>query len=96
MRWRSSRCPSLGCSALGAEQERMDEEWNDLSQIVLPPLGSDLTPYISREVMYMVVWGVEPMVYMRRSLGGSYSGALWTMAMSWSQRSLGHHPATLF
>ena len=39
---------SLGCSALVAEQEQMDEEWNDLSGIVLPPLGFDLTPYISR------------------------------------------------
>ena len=30
--------PSLGCSALGAEQEQMDgEEWNDLSRIILPP-----------------------------------------------------------
>ena len=68
MQWRSSRCPSLGCSALDAEQERMDEEWNDLSGIILPPLGSDLTPYISRLVGYMAVWrGVEPMVYMRQS-----------------------------
>jgi hypothetical protein len=49
MRWRSSRCPFLGCSALGAEEEQMDgEEWNDLSRIVLSPLGSDLTPYILR------------------------------------------------
>jgi hypothetical protein len=37
----------------------------------------------------MVVWGDEPMVYMRRSLGGSCSGTLWTMAVSWSQKSLG-------
>jgi hypothetical protein len=29
-------CPSLGCSALGAEQEWIGEEWNDLFQIVLP------------------------------------------------------------
>jgi hypothetical protein len=45
VRWRSSRCPSLSCSALGAEQERIGEEWNDLSQIPLlpPPLGSDLS-----------------------------------------------------
>jgi hypothetical protein len=29
--------PSLGCSALGAEQERMDgQEWNVLSGIILP------------------------------------------------------------
>jgi hypothetical protein len=26
----------------------------------------------------MVVWEVEPMVYMCQSLGGSCSGALWT------------------
>jgi len=38
---------SLGCSALGAEQEQIDEECNDLSRIVLPLLGSDLTHYIS-------------------------------------------------
>jgi hypothetical protein len=25
-----------GCSALGAEHEQIDEEWNDLSGIVLP------------------------------------------------------------
>ena len=41
--------PSLGCSTPGAEQEQMDgEEWNYLSGIILPPLGSDLIPYISR------------------------------------------------
>jgi len=38
----------LGCSALGAEQERINEQWNDLSRINLLPLGSDLIPYISR------------------------------------------------
>ena len=31
-------CPSLGSSALGAEQERIDEEWNDMSGIILSPL----------------------------------------------------------
>ena len=37
MQWRSSQCPSLGCPALGAKQERMDpEEWNNLSRIILP------------------------------------------------------------
>jgi hypothetical protein len=30
--WRSSRCPSMGCLALGAEQRPRDGvEWNDLS-----------------------------------------------------------------
>jgi hypothetical protein len=49
MRWRSSRCPCLGCSALGVEQEQIGKEWNDLSWIVLlPPLRSDLIPYIPR------------------------------------------------
>jgi hypothetical protein len=49
MRWRSSRCLSLGCSTLGAKQESMvGEEWNDLSRIVLPLL--DLTlPLIYRD-----------------------------------------------
>jgi hypothetical protein len=36
------------------------------------------------------------MVYMHRSLGGSYSDALWTVAVSWSQRSLGRSPTALF
>ena len=44
----------------------------------------------------MAVWGEVSTVYMRWSLGGSCSGALWTMAVSWSRRSLGRHPATLF
>ena len=35
--------PLSGCSALRAEQERISEEWDDLSWIVLPPLGSDLS-----------------------------------------------------
>jgi hypothetical protein len=35
--------PSLGCSTLGAEQERISEEWNDLSWIILRSLGSDLS-----------------------------------------------------
>jgi hypothetical protein len=34
---------SLGCSTLGAEQEQVGEEWNDLFQILLPSLGSDLS-----------------------------------------------------
>jgi hypothetical protein len=29
-------------------QERIDEEWNDLFGIVLPPIGSNLTPYTLR------------------------------------------------
>jgi hypothetical protein len=33
--------PSLGCSALDAKLERIDQEWNDLSRINLPALGSD-------------------------------------------------------
>ena len=37
-----------GCPALGVEEERIDLGWNDLSRIVLPHLGSNLTPYISR------------------------------------------------
>jgi hypothetical protein len=49
MWWRSSRCLSLGCSALSAKQEQMvGEEWNDLSRIILPLL--DLTlPLIYRD-----------------------------------------------
>ena len=39
---------ALGCLALCAEQDRIDLGWNDLSRIILPPLGSNLTPYISR------------------------------------------------
>jgi hypothetical protein len=35
---RSSRCPSLGYSTLGAELERNGEDANDLNQIILPPL----------------------------------------------------------
>jgi len=35
-------CPSLSCSALGVEHERIDEEWNDLSRFVLP---SRIPPY---------------------------------------------------
>ena len=42
------------------------------------------------------VLGDEPMVYMRQSPGGSCNGALWTVAMSWSQRSLERRPAALF
>jgi hypothetical protein len=44
----------------------------------------------------MAVWGDESMVYIRWSLEGSCSGALWTMAVSWSQKSLGRRPAALF
>jgi hypothetical protein len=43
VQWRSSRCPSLGCFALGAKQKRIDEEWNDLSGIVLPLEDPTLT-----------------------------------------------------
>jgi hypothetical protein len=42
MWWRSSRCPSLGCSALDVELEWNGEDANDLRGIVLPHLGSDL------------------------------------------------------
>jgi hypothetical protein len=46
MQWRKgSRCPSLGCLALGAERRQM--EWNGVSsdQIgILPPLGLTLSP----------------------------------------------------
>jgi hypothetical protein len=41
--WRSSWCPSLGCSTLGAELEQNGEDANDLDRIVLPLLGSDLS-----------------------------------------------------
>jgi hypothetical protein len=44
----------------------------------------------------MAVWEMESTVYMHRSLRGSCSSALWIVAVSWSQRSLGRHPATLF
>ena len=41
--WRSTRCPSLGCLALDAEQRPKDGvEWNDLSWII-PPLGLTLS-----------------------------------------------------
>jgi len=41
--WRSSRCPSLGCLALDAEQRpRNGMEWNDLSSDDLP-LGLTLS-----------------------------------------------------
>jgi hypothetical protein len=39
---RSSRCPSLGCSTLGAKLEWNIMDANDLRGIVLPLLGSDL------------------------------------------------------
>jgi hypothetical protein len=70
-------------------------EWNVLGS----PFSlsrSDLIPYITRQVGYMAIWGDESMVYMHQSLGGSYSGALWTAAVSWSQRSLGRRPTALF
>jgi hypothetical protein len=35
-------------------------------------------------------------VYMHQSPRRSYSSALCTMVVSWSQRILGHHLATLF
>ena len=35
------------------------------------------------------------MVYICRCLGGSCSGVVWTVAMSWSQRSSGRRPAAL-
>jgi hypothetical protein len=47
VRWRSSQCPSLGCSALGAEPKRNNEDSIDLFGIVLPLLGFDL-PLVSR------------------------------------------------
>jgi hypothetical protein len=38
MRWRSSRCPSLGCLALDAEQRPKDGvEWTYLSSDDRPP-----------------------------------------------------------
>ena len=44
MRWRSSRCPSLGSLALGAERRSKDGvEWNDLSSDDHPPLGLTLS-----------------------------------------------------
>jgi hypothetical protein len=86
MRWRNSRCPSLGCSALGAELEWNGENSNDLSGIVLTLLGSNL-PLIFRGRSGTWLFGrVEPVVYMRRSSGGSYSGVVWTMAMLWSKK----------
>jgi len=86
---------SLGSPALDAGQEQM--EWNGMICLGSPsPFLSDLIPYITRYVGYMVVWGDESMVYMRWSLGGSCSGALWTMAVLWSRRSLRCCPAALF
>jgi hypothetical protein len=84
VRWRSSQCPSLGCSALGVELEWNGEDLNDMPRIVLLLLGSDL-PFIYRG--RSGTWwfgGVVPMVYMHQSPGGSCSGAVWTVAMLWS------------
>jgi len=70
------------------------------------PLRSDLIPYIPRLVGYMAVWrevsavymrlGEVSTVYMRRSPEGSCNGAMWTVAVLWSQRSLGRRLAALF
>lgn len=47
---RSSRCPSLGCSTLGAEHELIGEDSNEICLgslgIVLPLLEFDLPLYI--------------------------------------------------
>jgi hypothetical protein len=43
VRWRSSQCPSLGCSALGAEQERIDGMKNGMIYLGSPPCGSTLS-----------------------------------------------------
>jgi hypothetical protein len=103
VRWRSSRCPSLGCSALGTEHELNGEGSNDLSwnrptlsRIILPLLGSDLSLIYRGRSGTWQFGGVEPMVYMRRSLGGSCCSVMWTVAMLWSWRSSGHRPAALF
>jgi hypothetical protein len=96
MRWRGSRCPSLGCFALDAERELNGEDSNDMFRILLPPLRIQ-PPLIYRG--RSGTWrfgGAEPMVYMCQSLEGSCNGVVWTMAMSWSQRSSRRHPAALF
>jgi hypothetical protein len=74
VQWRSSRCPSFGCSTLGVEQEWINEEWNDLSAIVLPlwdptyPVYTEIDPtYPVYTEIDQVHGGLEvvPMVYMR-------------------------------
>ena len=95
IRWRGSRCPSMGSPALSARQEQM--EWNGMICLgSSSPSRSNLIPYITRYVGYMAVWVDESTVYMCQSPGGSCSGALWTMVVSRSQRSLGHLSAALF
>jgi hypothetical protein len=82
VRWRSSWCISLGCSALSSELEWNGEDLNGLCGIVLPLLRSDLPLYIEvgwvhgglGELCLWSTWG--------QSLGGSCSGAMWTVAMS--------------
>ena len=95
-RWRGSRCPSLGCSALGVELEWNGVDANDLSRIVLPLVGSDLSLIFRDRSGTWQFMGVEPMVYMRRSPGGSCSSALWIMVMSWSRTSPGRRSTALF
>ena len=48
MWWMSSRCPSLGYSALSVELEWNSEDTNDLRGIVLSPLRVQPPPYIPR------------------------------------------------
>jgi len=82
-----------------------NEESNDLSQILLPPKVRPY-PLYTEIVGYMAVWrevstvymslGEVSTVYMRQSPEGSCSGALWTVMVLWSQRSLGRRLAALF
>jgi hypothetical protein len=54
-----------------------------------PLLGSNF-PLISQGRSGTWRFGrVEPMVYMHWSPGGSCSGAVWTVAMSWTEEALG-------
>jgi hypothetical protein len=96
MRWRSSQCPSLGCLALGAKQRpKGGMEWNALS---FPPRSPKVRPYPLYKEIGQVHGGLgsESTVYMRWSLGRPCSDALWTVAVSWSQRSLGRRLTALF
>jgi hypothetical protein len=72
-------------------------EWSGMIYLlIIPP--PKVPPYPLYNEIGQVHGGLESesTVYMRRSLGGHCRDALWTLAVSWSRRSLGHRPATLF
>jgi len=66
MRWKSSRCPSLGCLALNAEQRPKDGmEWNDLSSDDRPPRSE---PYPLYNEIGQVHGSLGELVYSLRVL----------------------------